>query len=206
VTAQHGSPATSDAAGGLPVHMTAEEQAFISRFFRSAKSYVEFGCGGSTLLASKLMTGVVTAMDSSKEWIEKVRAECQKSPDQVQPRLINVDIGPTGDWGRPIDESTIDRWPQYSGIVWDYEGTQDADLYLVDGRFRVACFIETLMHCKPDAVILIHDYAPRLEYHIVEEFARPFLACETLYAFIRHGNFDRGKAAEVLARYKSIPS
>ena len=57
---------------------------------------------------------------------------------------------------------TIDRWSQYSAIVWDYEGTQDADLYLVDGRFRVACFIQTLMHCKPDAVILIHDYAPRL--------------------------------------------
>jgi len=206
MTALHDSASSSESASTLPVHMTAEEQACISAFFESAQSYVEFGCGGSTVLASKLMTGVITSMDSSKEWIERVRAECQKSPSRIRPELIHVDIGPTGEWGRPLDESARDRWPEYSSAIWKSEGTDQADLYLIDGRFRVACFLETLMHCKADAVILIHDYTPRLEYHVVEEFARPFMTRGTLCAFIRRDEFDRAKAAHTLARFKGVPS
>jgi hypothetical protein len=90
--------------------------------------------------------------------------------------------------------------------MWDLKGTDNADLYLIDGRFRVACFMETLMRCKPDAVLLMHDYAPRPEYHVVEQFARPFMVCSTLYAFIRRGNFNRTKAGETLARFSQVPS
>jgi hypothetical protein len=203
--AEHEVPPSPTPVAALPVHMTASEQECVSNFFKPAKSYVEFGCGGSTVLASKLIAGTIIAIDSSKEWVERVRAECKRTPDQIQPTLLHVDIGSTGDWGRPIDESAIGRWPQYSSLIWDTRGASEADLYLVDGRFRVACFLETLLHCKADAVILMHDYAPRLEYHVVEQFARPFLMCETLYAFIRRGDFDTLRATETLARYKTNP-
>jgi hypothetical protein len=195
----------SDDESPLAVYMAADEQACLAMLLRSANSYVEFGCGGSTVLASTLVAHSIIACDSSLAWLDRVALACRSTAAKVQPRLIHANIGPTGEWGRPTDESCKDRWPLYSTAVWATEGANSADLYLVDGRFRVACFIETMMRCRPDAVVAIHDYAPRDEYHIVENFARPFLACSTLSAFIRRGDFDRLKAAEVLARFRYMP-
>jgi len=183
--------------------MTDQEQACFSQFLRRAASYVEFGCGGSTLLASKLVSGAVTSVDSSKKWLKRVRAESRKNADCLPPKLIHVDIGRIGKWGRPIDRSTIDRWPEYSSGIWNVPGTRDADLYLVDGRFRVACFMQTLLHCKPDALVLFHDYICRPKYHVVEAFARPVFACGTLCGFVRRSDFDQTCAGATLQRYRT---
>jgi hypothetical protein len=196
---------TSDDDTALSMQMTVEEQVCFALLLSSANSYVEFGCGGSTVLACTLITKSIITIDSSREWLDRVARACRRTVAKVQPRLVHADIGPTGDWGRPSDESCKDRWGLYSTAVWEVEGANAADLYLVDGRFRVACFIETLLRCRADAVVVMHDYAPRAEYHIVETFARPFLACSTLSAFIRRSDFDRVNAAEVLERFRYVP-
>jgi hypothetical protein len=116
-----------------------------------------------------------------------------------------VDIGPTGDWGRPIDESAKDQWPLYATKIWEIEGADRADLYLIDGRFRVSCFLETLMRCHPNAIILIHDFAPRAEYHIVREFAHEIAVSSNLSAFVRRPDFDTDKASAVLANKRYEP-
>ena len=41
-----------------------------------------------------------------------------------------------------------------------------ADIYLVDGRFRVACACRALLHGRADSLVLVHDFE-RPEYHIL---------------------------------------
>jgi hypothetical protein len=84
-----------------------EGQLFKS-FLRCATHYVEFGCGGSTCMAASLVSGSVTSVDSSDEWLEKASQQCRSSGSLVQPDMIYVDIGPVGDWGYPIDPNTRD--------------------------------------------------------------------------------------------------
>ena len=49
------------------------------------------------------------------------------------------------------------------------------DVYLVDGRYRVACACSAFLHAAKygaaNAIILMHDYAEREHYHVVEQFA-----------------------------------
>jgi hypothetical protein len=90
--------------------------------------------------------------------------------------------------------------------MWENDAADTADLYLIDGRFRVACFLETLLHCRPDAVILFHDFAPRPNYHIVREFAREVATAATLSVFIRKPDHSRSHLLEVLDRVRYDPA
>jgi hypothetical protein len=150
--------------------MSAEEAALFLSFVRNSRSYVEFGTGGSTVVASRHVQSSILSVDSSREYLDQVKAACASS--QTKPELIYVDIGPTGEWGFPVDPSMKSRWPDYHSAIWKMPHSATADLYFVDGRFRVACFAQIVLHCNPNAIIGIHDFTSRPKYHCVREIAR----------------------------------
>lgn len=41
---------------------------------------------------------------------------------------------------------------------------------MIDGRFRVACFLYSLLCAETGTVILFDDYSLRFRYHLVEDF------------------------------------
>ena len=53
---------------------------------------------------------------------------------------------------------------QLNGVVYDRAALQvehehsPFDVYLVDGRFRVACACRALLHGREDSLVLIHDF------------------------------------------------
>jgi hypothetical protein len=158
--------------------MSNAELSLFKSFLRCSTGYVEFGSGGSTCLASEMAKGAITSVDSSKDWQNKVREICPAD-------LVYVDIGPVGEWGYPTDPTTEPSWPAYYETIWDRCPVSfDADLYLVDGRFRVACVMSILLHCRPDAVIMVHDFASRKHYHPIREVAREIAVAEDLSVFI----------------------
>jgi hypothetical protein len=181
--------------------MSPSELACFKSFLSASSNYLEFGCGGSTYLASQMVPGRIVAIDSSRDWIEKVQIACNDGGAVVQPRMIHVDIGATGDWGFPTDNSTMDRWPLYYEKPWELPECYDTDLYLVDGRFRVASFMSALLNCRPDCVILLHDFASRPEYHIVREVAREVSRAEDISAFVPAGA-NRRRVVEILTQYR----
>ena len=185
--------------------MEENELALFSSFLQEARSYVEFGCGGSTLHAASLGVPGIVSVDSSAHWLQQVAGKCVEAKLATKPTLVFADIGPTGDWGYPVDESCRDRWPNYAASIEGMAGTEYADLYLVDGRFRVSCFLKTLQRCKPDAVILFHDFASRREYHIVRQFAREIAVASDLSAFVPLPIHDRQAFADVLEQVKYLP-
>jgi hypothetical protein len=90
-----------------------------------------------------------------------------------------VNIGLTQDWGMPVftkpTRRRVRRWEDYSKAPWRYFRAigQQPDLILVDGRFRVACVLESLLSLSPlsRTQVLLDDYVGRPEYAVVERFA-----------------------------------
>jgi len=174
-------------------------------FMRCSTKYLEFGCGGSTCLAASLVSGSVITIDSSSEWLEKVSDHCRNTGSKVQPSMIYIDIGPTGDWGYPVDPATRDSWPNYHQRVWDDDRSSEADMYLVDGRFRVACFMQILLHSKCNPVIAIHDFSSREFYHVISEVAREIARADDLSVFQRKQDQDRDRISAILAAHLFSP-
>ena len=178
--------------------MEDDERELFAAFLRAAKSYAEFGTGGSTVLASSLVDGPVFALDSSSEWLDSVRVACAKCGKASEPVLLHVNIGPISEWGAPLGVTHRHLWPDYAKSMWHIPGAAKADLYLIDGRFRVSCAVEALLRCRSDAVILIHDFAERTRYHIIKEVAREIAFARSLSAFVRRSDFDGSRALEIL--------
>ena len=91
--------------------MTHRERDLFASFLRCSRFYLEFGTGGSTILASKYVGESVTSVDSSKIWQTKVAQLCAAAGTHVVPVMVHVDIGPIGDLGYPIDDGFKARWP-----------------------------------------------------------------------------------------------
>ena len=166
---------------------------------------MEFGAGGSTCLAASMGKETIISINSSEEWLAKVHTECSFMPEAPRPRLIKVDIGPVGDWGMPIDPSTRDQWPSYYKTVWAEQESQ-CDLYLIDGRFRVASFMSVVLHCPPSPNILIHDYFSRPHYHVVKEICREIARTADLSAFQVPVNIDKARAQTILDAHAYNPA
>jgi hypothetical protein len=186
--------------------MTSDELRLFTAFLTDCDDYVEFGSGGSTVLAAGLVGRSVTSIDSSVEWLDRVKAACLEQKTKVQPKLIHIDIGPTGEWGFPVDAACKPRWADYHAKIWEQRVTRKADLYLVDGRFRVACGLQVLLHAGPEAHFLVHDFADRPQYHVIREFACAIATTERLTVFRPRSDFDRSAAAACLVRYQYDPA
>jgi hypothetical protein len=182
--------------------MSAEEAALFLSFVRNSRDYVEFGTGGSTVLASKHVKNSILSVDSSRQWLDQVKSACASC--QTKPELTFIDIGPTGDWGFPTDASTKARWPDYHSAVWKIPHSDSADLYLVDGRFRVACFAQIVLHCHPNAIIGFHDFSSRPNYHCVREIAQEIATAGDMSFFLP---LPKKNAAEAILRsFQTEPS
>lgn len=135
-----------------------------------ARVVLEYGSGGSTLVAAEAGASV-WSVESDAAWAAMMRDWFAAHPADVQ--IHHADIGPTKEWGHPADESGFRRWPDYALKVWDLPGFAHPDLVLVDGRFRLACFLTVAYRITRPVVLFFDDYLPREAYHKAEEIARP---------------------------------
>jgi hypothetical protein len=176
--------------------------------FRSfqAKSarYLEFGCGGSTVLASANAKEWIVAVDSSEEWLQHVAAACATAP--TAPELVFADIGKVGDWGYPVDPAARPRWAGYhSDVFQTLPKSRDADFIMVDGRFRVACFAQAILHCPSTALIGFHDFQSRPQYHVVRELGREIAAMGDMSIFAPLEG-ARERAIQILDAFRENPA
>jgi hypothetical protein len=91
-------------------------------------------------------------------------------------------------------------------MIWLNPEASRADLYLVDGRFRVACFMQIILHAHPDALIAIHDFANRPQYHVIYDVAREIAVRENLSVFVRRPDCNPIRALAILNKHALIPA
>jgi hypothetical protein len=180
----------------MKIAMTAPEIALLDRMMTPLTRYLEFGAGGSTIFALE-RCATVTSVDSHPDWLKAVRDAAGAGSSRLT--TIQADIGEVKEWGYPVDESEPGIFSRYFHAA-DYS-LNDADLILVDGRFRVACFAHVVaMGFK--GPIMFHDYRDRPWFHDVEQIAKPVISADTLSVFLPT---HREAAADLLKKYSADP-
>lgn len=149
----------------------AEAAALLSAIAR-ARTVLEYGAGGSTVLAAEA-GAEVWSVESDADWAAMMRVWFAANPPSRAVHVLHADIGPTRDWGHPRDESRLRHWPDYALAPWETPGFPHPDVVLVDGRFRLACFLAVAFHITRPVTLFFDDYVPRRGYHRAEEVAKP---------------------------------
>jgi hypothetical protein len=125
----------------------------------------EYGCGYSTVWVYENTQCKILSVDSSREWVDKTLTAVNHDP-RVDCRW--VDLGELRRWGRPKSYERRENFPAYINSIW--ERGEQPQMILVDGRFRVSCFLKSLLQAEAGCIIVFDDYVDRSHYHIVEEF------------------------------------
>lgn len=179
-----------------------------AEFFQSAivnaRHYLEYGSGGSTMLAHRHVKTLVS-VESDKRFLTAVAQRLQEQPAGAEVKLIHAAIGLTEQWGYPVFTTVtprrVQRWRTYPQAPWSYFRARNLqpDLILVDGRFRVACALESLLQLTPESGcrILIDDYGER-PYKIIEDFADLIEMLGRMAVFHPRSDMDRERCRQVL--------
>ena len=143
--------------GGLQ----SKDRLLLAELYTQANSVFEFGLGESTYLANYLQVPRYSGVDSDPNYVANVR-------DKVAPhyRFYLADTGPTGAWGMPqfaLPKNVM----QYQVAPLAAE-LQAFDVYLVDGRFRLASMLASFLHASSrgrgasrgntnNTIVAVHD-------------------------------------------------
>lgn len=148
--------------------MPAAEVARFKEEIRKARHYVEFGSGGSTIYASRL--GIQTISVENDRFFARTVATKLLGDSVTQ---VVTAMGITREWGMPLFPSAR-KAKRYVTAPWG--SGRFPDFILVDGRYRVACALESARRahaCNATAVLMFDDYAMRPYYHVVEDYLGP---------------------------------
>ncbi|MGQ0565772.1 MAG: hypothetical protein ACT4OK_11965 [Gemmobacter sp.] len=153
--------------------MPAPEAEVLRAAYEGASVILEYGTGGSTLMAADMPGKVIFAVESDRRWLAMMRDWIAVHPGASPVHLHQADVGATRRWGHPRNET---RWRQYADYplrVWDRDDFRHPDVVLIDGRFRVGCFLATAFRITRPVTVLFDDYAPRPAYREVEAWCAP---------------------------------
>ena len=161
------------------------------------ESYAEWGSGDSTCYVNDNYNCSVQVAENDKKWAKKIG----KMTDE-NVKIFHIDLGEVGNWGRPVGFKKAGSFASY--FLAPFSDGFSPDVILIDGRFRVACFMTALLHAKPGAVIIFDDYTRRPFYHVVEEVLRPVKIDERQARFIRPNRVDETAIAEMLKKFEYV--
>lgn len=159
----------------LPFTLTMpdREAAALRSVYGAARVILEYGTGGSTVVGAEMPGKILQAVESDPAWDARMRQWLAVHPAKADVRLHLADIGPTKDRGHPADPASFAKWPGYPQSVWDRDDFVHPDAVLIDGRFRLACFLTVLANIMRPVTLLWDDYKGRPRYHRAEVFAKP---------------------------------
>lgn len=147
------------------------EAAHLREACGQARAILEYGSGGSTVMAAEMPGKRIWSVESDADWAAMMRGWFAANPPATgsEVEIVWADIGPTKAWGHPRDKSGWQRYARYPLGIWE-RADVTPDLVLVDGRFRTGCALAAALHAKAPLRLLFDDYVPRPHYHAVEAF------------------------------------
>ncbi len=188
--------------------MSENEKVFFDNAVKHCRNYLEFGSGGSTLRAIQKSKARIYTVESSPEWLAHMRKYLiLRLPEQKRVFIFPVDIGPTEKWGRPASEKSEHLFESYSSAIFNEIDTQEIDLVLIDGRFRVACTLKTILECQNnnELRILIHDFWNRGQYHVLLKYLDTIDRVDTIGLFSIKKKIDLQSVKTDYESYKNNP-
>ena len=164
-------------------------------YLKNCNIYFEYGVGESTTWVLDNTSSRIISVDTDKKWIDKV--DISKNKKRIDINWIN--LGEIENWGRPKAYKYRKHFIDYISNVWTFN--LKADVILIDGRFRVACFLYSLINAKEGSIIIFDDYMNRPHYHVVEEILEVYENCGRQVVFKVPQVFNRQLAEELLQKF-----
>ena len=131
------------------------------------KIILEFGSGGSTLLLAGTCR-LIISVESDRHFLIQVKSELYAKGLQDKGRIYWADIGPTKTYGQPfatMRKLFEKRYRLYAlGVFESFPETKNSDIVFVDGRFRVACVMSSLLHINRNFLLVVDDFFGRTYY------------------------------------------
>lgn len=162
--------------------LTENERLFFLLILATSKKYLEFGMGGSTLLAfNTLSIEKIVSVEHNFDWFKRI-SEFNGIKNEERKRIFleYIDLGKLIK-NRPLKQN-IKKFSDYSSLVFQ-KFENDYDFVFIDGMFRVACVLQTILNCKKDTKILIHDINYQIKYHIVYKYLEVIYSIDTMVLF-----------------------
>lgn len=190
-----------------PFIMHEDEKELLKKYVQNATNYLEFGLGGSTIFSLINSDANIISIDTNKDWISFMKSyKFIKNNLDKRLSIYYIDIGPTKGWGYPVDESKNENFHKFSSEIFKLTDPSIYDLILVDGRFRVACTLQSILNCQnnKNLKILIHDYSFRDEYKVVEKYLNRDESINSLYVFSIKEQIDKDDLVKGYELFKNI--
>lgn len=150
------------------------DDALFKELITNAELYFEYGCGKSTEFVYKYCSASIFSVDTSSDWVNKIN-RLRNEGENSRLNIDWIDVGEVADWGYPISFDMRYNFVKYAESLWSYK--KNPDLVLIDGRFRVLCFLNSIKFAEVGTKILFDDYTNRPFYHVAEEFCRKIDVC-----------------------------
>ena len=159
-----------------PHFFSLEELIAFMSFLTKDTIFFETGSGCSSIIANYYAKKVIT-IEGSKIWYEK------GIKNGLNNSLIFKDLkSDFNNWSVPGAVSSIEDWKKY---FQSYQKDYNADVILIDGRFKVATAMDIFNKIRDDTVVLIHEYKSRPSYFILEEYYNYVYHWNSLYALTK---------------------
>ncbi|MEM0912257.1 MAG: hypothetical protein AAGJ37_14880 [Pseudomonadota bacterium] len=181
--------------------------ALLKKHYFNANCIVEYGSGGSTILSLEHSVNKIYSVETDPNWVDFVSDYplCKESIATGRLVLEHFDIGKIRGHGRPKTKSHIHSWSRYASDIWkrirEDEMTNEVEGVLIDGRFRVAAALYSLLQA-PDATLYFDDFTNRKEsYGIVLQHLDVIDEADNLVALKRKANCKFPEVVENLCNY-----
>jgi hypothetical protein len=136
----------------------------------SEKNVLEFGSGGSTFLLGQHCKQLYS-VETDWYFARYIRRRLKKKKISSTTVLF-ANIGRTERYGFPVkSKSRAVSGRKVTSVVFqqiDFP-INDINLVFIDGRYRVFCAYQCVIHLKSDFVLVFDDYKLRTEYQIIEK-------------------------------------
>ncbi|TAJ92138.1 MAG: hypothetical protein EPO41_14615 [Reyranella sp.] len=159
-------------------------------------------------MAARMGVSRIFSVESDVQYSRKVIGAALADRADLNLTMKTPDIGVTGAWGFPVNKEKFHLWPRYALDIWDdiQKVGQSPDLVLVDGRFRVACFMASMIFCNENAEILFDDYTNRTKkYGVAATLCKPTRIVGGMMVFHVPPKRLFPQLSAALARYSCIP-
>lgn len=187
--------------------MEPEGMAALTECLSGARVFLDYGASGAVFMAGAAGVPLVITAGADETYLSKVSAGFSQFETQAQLVTCPVDIGSVNEWEYPLMPEAAHKWPAYSASPWALASDlkKCPDVVLIKGRFRVACFLVSLLESAPGGVILFDDYVDRDHYHEIESILPPTRCHGRLAVFEVPSGVRFDRAVRMLMKYAADP-
>lgn len=158
---------------GLIVPMMSPiEVELLTKYYSKAGIYFEWGSGTSTIYASQIIPKIYS-VESDKPFHDVVKSLI---PSYRDVKYLTIDLHGTMNLGYPVGATDKEIRNYYTAYKKEY----NADLILIDARFRAACGLHLLDKINENTIVMIHDFPNRPKYHILLKYYNLIESADTL--------------------------